>query len=214
MFQMQKPKQAFLPSKQAFLPSICLSISSMLILVTVSASGVRGGDEPVVSQTVSTGEPAQSPPASEDDFVISIKPFLQNYCLKCHSGDEAEGDMTPIRFQVSLDDVMADLDSWSNVLDVLDHGDMPPEDEKQPSAAELDFVKSWILDTIAKQNEQPKPLATIRRLNRVEYENTIRDLFRLSRPCFNNAATIIQTDDYFQPASGKMPRYVSCGQPV
>lgn len=108
----------------------------------------------------------------------------------------------------SLNDVAADLDSWSNVLDVLDHGDMPPEDEKQPTAKEIDFVKSWILDTIAKQSEQPKPLSAIRRLNRVEYENTIRDLFRLSRPCFNNAATIIQTDDYFQPASGKMPRYV------
>jgi len=51
-------------------------------------------------------------------------------------------------------------------------------------------------------------LGRLRRLNRVEYENTIRDLFRLSRDCFSNSSRIIQTTDYFQPATGRMPRSV------
>jgi hypothetical protein len=202
MFHINKRTQIFHSNNRP-----CLLV--LLVVCLGSWPSVWGWEEPAVSprNPHEMNSPFAVASVSQDEFVESIQPFLKNYCLQCHSGDDAEGDMTLSEFK-SFNDVMADLDSWSNVLDVLDHGDMPPEEEKQPPAKELDFVKSWILDTIAKQSKQPKPLAAIRRLNRVEYENTIRDLFRLSRPCFNNAATIIQTDDYFQPASGKMPRYV------
>lgn len=192
---------------QVRLPATCLFLLAPLLAVVFNLPIASNADKPPQANPQVAKTPAVASEVVRDEFVGSIKPFLKNYCLKCHSGDEAEGDMQLSEFE-SLDDVIADLDSWSTVLDVLEHRDMPPEEERQPPLAETDFVKSWILDTIAKQTEQPQPLATIRRLNRVEYENTIRDLFRLSRPCFNNAAAIIQTDDYFQPASGKMPRYV------
>ncbi len=157
--------------------------------------------------------PATEPPVadsaelSEDDFNKNIKPFLTKYCLQCHTGDDNDSGLDLAHFE-SMPDMAEDLETWSTILDVLEQDSMPPPTEPQPDAKEIDFVLSWILETIKQNTEDANPPSVIRRLNRVEYENTIRDLFRMSRDVFTNGARIVQTEDYFKPASGKMPRYV------
>lgn len=145
--------------------------------------------------------------AEQDVFQTNVRPFLKNFCLDCHSGDGAESDLDLDRF-ANTDDVTADLECWSRVLTRLEQGDMPPSDAAQPKPKAKQAIQDWIFQKISSSDKSSLRLGRLRRLNRVEYENTIRELFRLSRHCFNNSARIIRTDDYFQPASGKMPRYV------
>jgi hypothetical protein len=157
--------------------------------------------------------PGDKTPASKlandpkDDFANNIQPFLTQHCLKCHTGDDNDSGLDFAQFKTQ-NDVSQDLETWSSILDVLEQGSMPPESENQPDAKEVDFVQNWILETIKQNTEDANPPSVIRRLNRVEYENTVRDLFRIDRDIFNNGARIVQTEDYFKPASNKMPRYV------
>lgn len=153
-------------------------------------------------------ESLQSSDAVKDDvFSKKIQPFLKTYCLECHSGKDAEADIDLARFN-RQSDVETDLETWSHVLDQVEQGNMPPDDSVQPNERDRDHLKEWILKSISSAKTSDIPLGKLRRLNRVEYENTIRELFRLSRNCFNNPARLVQTTDYFQPATGRMPRYV------
>jgi len=98
--------------------------------------------------------------------------------------EKSKGDIT--LHDIGDDFVDSDaLEKWELILDVLNNGEMPPEDEKQhPSAKETQEVTGWIenrlKDAITSHTKKEKqPLA--RRLSNFEYENTIRDLigFRL-----------------------------------
>ena len=69
--------------------------------------------------------------------------------------------------------------TFQRVLKMLDAGEMPPEAKPQPPAAELEAFKTAVARTLdaADRNGKPDPgRVTIRRLNRAEYNNTIRDL--------------------------------------
>ncbi len=145
--------------------------------------------------------------ADDDQFKRLVRPFLENYCVDCHTGEDGEGDMDLDRF-LTQSDVDADLKTWSRVLAQVEQGDMPPDDSDQPTKRQVKDFTEYVLASIARRSKADQPLGRLRRLNRVEYENTIRDLFRLSRHCFNNPARIIQTNDYFKPMTGRMPRYV------
>ena len=61
--------------------------------------------------------------------------FLQQYCIDCHGQEKQKGDR---RFDgLGKSDLeISDLEAWQEILDMLNLGDMPPEDEKQPTVAE------------------------------------------------------------------------------
>ncbi len=108
-----------------------------------------------------------------------LQPFLETYCIRCHGAEKQKGDR---RF----DHVTADLSNLENaeamqeILDQLNLAEMPPEDEKQPSEAELKSMVDWLTASLAKAREENRANAgkvVMRRLNRNEYRNTIRDLF-------------------------------------
>ena len=74
---------------------------------------------------------------------------------------------------------LQDQKTWGHVLENLRTREMPPDDEdKQPSLEEREKIMKWIdLIVFAVDPDRPDPgRVTIRRLNRVEYNNTIRDL--------------------------------------
>jgi hypothetical protein len=71
------------------------------------------------------------------------------------------------------------LERWEAVLEVLEAGEMPPEDEQQPDAAEREAVVGWInqgLRDYVTKASQKAPATTARRLTNFEYQNTMRDL--------------------------------------
>ena len=110
-------------------------------------------------------------------------------------------------FQTSKD-VVGSLSLWGNALRQVESGRMPPEGNSRASGQEISKLSDWLMSTVENGTRLDPGHGKMRRLNRAEYENTIRDLFRLPRSCFNNNSKIIQTNGYFQPATGQMPRHV------
>ncbi len=108
----------------------------------------------------------------------SQRVFFKNYCLKCHGAEKPKAD-------VRLDDLsftIADIptaERWQKVLNALNSGDMPPEDEKQPRAAEKAKFLQHLSGTMVAARKalgDTGGVITMRRLNKREYENTIEDL--------------------------------------
>ena len=119
------------------------------------------------------------PPANE----LNLGPpefsrmFLKAYCIMCHGGDEPEAELS-----LEIDDtysVVEHRDIWSNVLEMVRLNEMPPEDQPQPPAKEAEQFLQWVETELARFDcaEFARPgRVTIRRLNRAEYNNTVRDL--------------------------------------
>ncbi len=124
--------------------------------------------------TASQGSAAEP---ADRAFATTVAPVLKTYCFGCHSGAKPKGDL-------ALDKLTADFaangDAWANVLKRLAEESMPPEGKPRPTAAERKAVASW--GTAGLIAHQAKKAAAegrtrLRRLNRVEYVNTLRDLF-------------------------------------
>lgn len=111
------------------------------------------------------------------EFRKAIRPILENYCFDCHADGANKGNVTFDEFQ---DDqaIFADHELWLQVLKNLRAGLMPPQKKSQPTQEEKELVERWIKSAVfAIDPQNPDPgRVTIRRLNRVEYQNTIRDL--------------------------------------
>jgi hypothetical protein len=112
------------------------------------------------------------------DFNKSGVAFLKTYCLKCHSGNEPKAGLSlePYRDSQAL---VKQRKTWKTILSRIATSEMPPKGERKPTVAEAvaftDLVKA-VFDH-HDRNAKPDPgRVTLRRLNRVEYRNTIRDL--------------------------------------
>ena len=104
--------------------------------------------------------------------------FLKRYCIECHGVTKPKGDFQIGKLKVSAN--QADAENWQLVLDNLQLGEMPPKDAKQPQPAEVEQVTAWIQSEISRAASVLKGTGgevVLRRLNRVEYANTIADLF-------------------------------------
>ena len=126
---------------------------------------------------------------------IKTLAYLQAHCIRCHGKDEQNADR---RFDV-LSDEITDHESaelWQEVLDAVNRGEMPPEDEPQPTSEETtEFVAGltrnlqFAREALATAGQQ-----RFRRLNRHEYRNTIRDLLGVNMESFD-PTTAFPADD-------------------
>ena len=128
--------------------------------------------------TVIAQDDAQLP---ADHFTKQVRPFLQSHCVGCHSGESAEAG---IQFEKFTDtaSIQTKYELWEKTLRMIRDGQMPPADEEQPSATErVDMVTALQreLNSFDCASERHPGRVTIRRLNRAEYNNTIRDLLGL-----------------------------------
>ena len=106
-----------------------------------------------------------------------IAPLLEKYCLSCHDSVSAQGGVV---LEV-LRDGAPDLKQRSLMLRMADNlrsESMPPEGEPRPNAEELESLNCW-LDIALIEKHSATGRVAIRRLNRAEYNNTIRDLIGL-----------------------------------
>lgn len=127
---------------------------------------------------------------------VEIEPFLESYCLHCHGEDKQKGDR---RFDAVTSDLtnLENAEAFQEILDQLNLAEMPPEDEKQPSEGELKTVVEWLTSKLAEAREANRGYAgkvVMRRLNRSEYRNTIRDLFELEMTDFDLTKTFPPDD--------------------
>lgn len=112
-------------------------------------------------------------------FTGTVQPFLKDYCLKCHSGTEAEAQLDFTRFP-DLASVVRDHGHWELVLENLAEKSMPPDEaEKFPSDTDRARVIAWLKDVSAheaRKNAGDPGIVLARRLSNAEYNYTIRDL--------------------------------------
>ena len=110
------------------------------------------------------------------DFVRDVKPLLTQFCVPCHGEKKKAGlDLRPYADAAAARNAP---DVFTKVLRNLEAYEMPPEDRPQPKPAQRKLIARWIETEILRCDcNHPDPgRVTIRRLNRVEYNNTIRDL--------------------------------------
>ncbi|MDB5347723.1 MAG: hypothetical protein JWP89_6100 [Schlesneria sp.] len=107
-----------------------------------------------------------------------VTPFFETYCNKCHTGEKPQSTF-------GLDSTLLPIDfgdpaarsRWREVVNVLNSHEMPPEKEPQPKPEEVAGVVDWITtQAIRAEVAKRERTVVLRRLNRSEYRNTIRDL--------------------------------------
>ncbi|MGN6547885.1 MAG: DUF1592 domain-containing protein [Aureliella sp.] len=115
---------------------------------------------------------------TERAFQTQIGPLVKQTCVDCHSGAEPEGGLT-LEHLNSAKSLIKERRIWEKVLQRVKIGDMPPPDSGTLADADRARFVSWLQ---AAMNDidcgrTPNPgRVTLRRLNRHEYRNTIRDL--------------------------------------
>ena len=120
---------------------------------------------------------AAKAPTHEQLWTRDVLPFVDKYCASCHVG-KSKGGVSLKDFRTS-DSVFKDATLWERVSQNVSDGAMPPPGSPQPTAQQRrDFV-AWSESALSKaQCKMPDPgRVTLRRLNKSEYDATIRDLF-------------------------------------
>jgi len=121
---------------------------------------------------------AEAPQARLDE---AHRAFFKSYCVECHNADKQKGKLRLDDISFSIDSIEK-ADRWQKILNSLNAGEMPPEDAKQPDkSAKTEFLDklSHTLVTARSTLGDQGGKITMRRLNRREYKNTIRDLLGL-----------------------------------
>jgi mono/diheme cytochrome c family protein len=138
----------------------------------------------LLSRTGSAGQLAAAPkdqpaaPAGKDPFADTVQPIFSKFCITCHNDKKMSGGMTLEPYKDAAG-ALKGGDLWAKVREQVQTKEMPPKSKPQPTDAERKLILAWIDATAVKADcglarDPGRP--TIRRLNRNEYNNTIRDL--------------------------------------
>lgn len=140
---------------------------------------------------------------AQEDFVTQL---FDQHCQKCHAGPKPKGDFRIESLTSDFAD-RANREQWLAVLEQLQSGDMPPDDKPRPPEPEVQAVVEWISGQARQQNAK-EGRVVLRRLNRAEYANTMRDLLGVevdltdllppntSTSGFDNSAEALHTSSY------------------
>lgn len=117
----------------------------------------------------------QASRADGPPWVASIQPLLKSHCLDCHNSSEAAGglDISKLNHDLANDEATR---RWTLIHDRINAGEMPPADSDQLPASTQSAVLTNIAAAISRADQRRRDVV-LRRLNRGEYENTVRDLF-------------------------------------
>ena len=166
--------------------------------------------------------PAQS--TSQPEFQNSVLPVLTKNCLPCHSDKIKTANL-------SFEHTGESAEVWEKVLDKLSTGRMPPPGSQKPSKQEVAAVVAWIEGSFGRLRETGGPAhVTSRRLNRAEYNNTVRDLLGVAlRPAdefplddagygFDNIGDVLSVSpllmEKYMAAARKLSQAAIYGEPV
>lgn len=135
---------------------------------------------PLFGTWIILGSLSAAPLAAADapDFAKSGRRFVETYCIRCHSGKDPKAGLSlePFRDSSSL---VKQRKTWEVVLSRIATSEMPPKGQKKPPVAEAVAFADLIAAVFDHHDRNAKPdpgRVTMRRLNRVEYRNTVRDL--------------------------------------
>ena len=187
-----------------------LRLLSAACILAVLAGCDRAAPVPAVPVALAVAAPVPEPIDLDDPprrptpvYSRDVAPLIDRYCLGCHDRDAAEGGIV---LEDSSDGFRGAKAApiLLKVEAVLRSESMPPEEEPRPSREERETLEAW-LDAALGATDAVSAHATIRRLNRTEYNHTIRDLIGLDlRPAddfpaddtgygFDNIADVLAT---------------------
>ena len=131
-----------------------------------------------VAGFVAMASASRADDVASPDFAKTGVAFLETYCLRCHGSEEPEAELSLTEF-TSSKSLISKRKALDSVLQMLSTGVMPPPDEEQPEPGEVASFKK-LVEAIFDHHDRTAPpdpgRVTMRRLNRNEYNNTIRDL--------------------------------------
>jgi mono/diheme cytochrome c family protein len=147
--------------------------------------------------------------AENDRHAVAARSLLARYCADCHGAATQEG-------KLRLDDGAPTFDQagatrWQRVIERIELNQMPPESAPQPSAEERRALQAWIeaeTQAVEHARRAKEGRVALRRLNRIEYQNTIRDLLGIevnlqeqlpadgAADGFDNAAAALHTSSF------------------
>src|SRR5688572_24821408 len=119
-----------------------------------------------------------APLRGEEVAPAAVRAVFEEHCFDCHSGEKPKGDLTLEPLLREVRDTKKALALWGNVLEKIETGEMPPKSKPRPSAEEKRVVADWLDAKILAEKpaqQRGEGRVVLRRLNRVEYENTVRD---------------------------------------
>ncbi len=127
---------------------------------------------------------------ADDAVFTDPRHFLETYCLQCHGEEKQKGDRRFDSLSIELSDEDTAFE-WQEILDMVNLGEMPPEDEPQPSGQELSDMVGWITPQLGDfyEHQSHQKSSGLRRLNTFQYRNTLRDLLGLNLDSFNPVAS-------------------------
>ena len=134
------------------------------------------------------------PVLGAQDFRRGVQPFLEKYCYDCHGNDKTKADLNLELFK-DASGFYRDQRLWRQVITQVVAGEMPPPERKtRPTQVEIEAlqgqVRGLLKEAVAQAKVDPGKV-TVRRLNRTEYNNTIRDLCYID----GNFSTDFPADD-------------------
>ena len=160
-------------------------------------------------------------PEEEGVYRNQIQPIIENYCYKCHGKKKQKGNL---RFDTIDWDMIngVDAEKWSMMLNEINLGEMPPEDQDQLSGEERRKLVDWISTHLnaSAQLAQADNKMVMRRQTKSQYTNSLQDLLGvevnfgdvlpddgLSKMGYSNNGNVLQTSalhiDYFQKIARK-----------
>ncbi len=142
------------------------SLVALLLLLTVAPS--------VLAQT-----PSAKSDIHPDGVETKLRPLLETYCYQCHGEGEDNGDVSLDALTIEGPEVS--VESWVSVRDVINSGDMPPEEELQITDEHREIIVSAlnkIIETASLSQVSEEPV--LRKLTRAQYTHSLQNLLGMS----------------------------------
>ncbi len=132
--------------------------------LVLAASAVAGNDRP----------------GDADRLGEQVRALLVRYCSECHGAEKPKGDFRIDRLSADFANE-AGRERWLTVRKRVATGEMPPKGKPRPTEEEVQALSEWISGkaAAAEAARRAQCRAVLRRLNRIEYENTVRDLLEV-----------------------------------
>lgn len=146
----------------------------------------------IVSQSL-VAVAQEAAPALQKQFADDALSFIHQHCIECHGEKDPKADLSLFQDK-DLSAVTKRRAVWENLLEMVASGQMPPSDKPRPDQAAIDKFVGTVGAIFEDVDQHAKPdpgRVTVRRLNRTEYNNTIRDLMFIDF----NAAEDFPSDD-------------------
>src|SRR6267378_2773539 len=159
--------------------------AAVCVCLQVQASAQQAGRQPVASSPSSSADAAVTPASSP-------RRLLDRHCVTCHNERLKTADLRLDRIDVANPGAEAEV--WEKVVRKVHTGTMPPSNMPQLSQDDRRALLVWLetsLDAASAATPNPGRTETLRRLNRTEYQNAVRDLLALDI----DAASLLPPDD-------------------